>query len=212
MNLLCLPRIYPIIDDTYIPYDRMEETAQALIDGGARILQLRGKDISSAELLMAARSIARLTKKEDVIFIVNDRIDIALFSNADGVHIGQDDMPVLVARKLLGREKIIGFSTHSVKEAVAAEKLPVDYISFGPLFTTKSKKDAEEPKGVKVLTEVSSSVEIPIVAIGGIGGERIGEVLRSGANSVAMISDILSATDIKGKMKHLMAMSEEQQG
>ncbi|MCP3676372.1 MAG: thiamine phosphate synthase [Deltaproteobacteria bacterium] len=212
MNLLCLPRIYPIIDDTYIPYDRMEETAQALIDGGARILQLRGKDISSAELLMAARSIARLTKKEDVIFIVNDRIDIALFSNADGVHIGQDDMPVLVARKLLGREKIIGFSTHSVKEAVAAEKLPVDYISFGPLFTTKSKKDAEEPKEVKVLTEVSSSVEIPIVAIGGIGGERIGEVLRSGANSVAMISDILSATDIKGKMKHLMAMSEEQHG
>lgn len=209
---LRLPHIYPIIDDAYITYDRIEETARALIDGGAGILQLRGKGLSSAELLSAARSIRRFTRKADVIFIVNDRVDIALLSDADGIHLGQDDMPVPAARKLLGREKIIGFSTHNVREALAAEKLPVDYISFGPLFTTKSKKDAEEPKGVPALIEVSSSVEIPIVAIGGIGEERIGEVLRSGAKSVAMISDILSATDIKGKMKHLMAMSEEQQG
>jgi thiamine-phosphate pyrophosphorylase len=209
---LRLPHIYPIIDDAYLTYDRIEETARALIDGGAGILQLRGKGLSSAELLSAARSIRRFTKKAGVIFIVNDRVDIALLSDADGVHLGQDDMPVPAARKLLGREKIIGFSTHNVQEALAAERLPVDYISFGPLFKTGTKKDAEEPKGVPALTEVSSSVEIPIVAIGGIGEERIGEVLRSGAKSVAMISDILSATDIKGKMKRLMAMSEEQQG
>ncbi len=208
MKPLHLPSIYPIIDDTYLSHDRMEETALALIDGGARILQLRGKGLSSAELLSAARSIAKLTRKAGVTLIVNDRIDIALLSNADGVHIGQDDMPVLAARRLLGREKIIGFSTHNVQEALATKMLPVDYISFGPIFRTGSKIDAEEPKGISALTEVSSSVEIPIVAIGGIGEDIIVEVLSSGAKSVAMIADILLATDIKGKMKRLMAMKQ----
>ncbi|MFQ5330311.1 MAG: thiamine phosphate synthase [Thermodesulfobacteriota bacterium] len=207
MKLLHLPRIYPIIDDTYLSYDRMEGTARALIDGGARILQLRGKGLSSAELLMAACTIEGLTRKAGVTFIVNDRIDIALLSNADGVHIGRDDMPVLAARKLLGREKIIGFSTHNVEEALAAIRLPVDYISFGPIFTTGTKKDAEAPKGVAALTAVARSVELPIVAIGGIGEERLGEVMNSGAKSVAMISDILLARDIKRKMKHLMEIS-----
>jgi len=211
MKPLHLPPIYPILDDTYLSYDNMEGTARALIEGGAGILQLRAKSFSSAELLSAARSIERLTRKAGVTFIVNDRIDIALLSDADGVHIGQDDMPVGAARKLLGREKIIGYSTHNVEEALAAVRLPVDYISFGPLFTTGTKKDAEEPKGVSALTEVTRSVNIPIVAIGGIGEDRIAEVLRSGTQSVAMISNILLAQDIKEKMKGLMAISGGQE-
>jgi len=204
--MFSLPPVYPIVDDTLLPLERMEEAARSIVDGGATILQLRAKSLSAADFLDAARSLRKVTEKKRVTFIINDRVDIALLSNADGVHLGQDDMPVGAVRRLIGPRGIIGLSTHNRSEAAAAERESVDYISFGPLFSTTTKGDAEKPKGLKALTGTRRSVAVPIVAIGGIQEEQAVEVVRAGADSVALISAILLADDMKGKVERLLAL------
>lgn len=208
-NKTQLPNIYPIIDIPLISYGKIGKTAQAIIDGGAKILQLRAKKLSSGEFLEAARIIRKITKDKGAVFIVNDRVDIALLTHADGVHLGQDDLPVKEARRLLGNNKIIGYSTHNLREALESEKLPVDYISFGPIFATKTKEDAQTPKGLKGLDEVIKAVKIPIVAIGGITEANIVHVLKEGADSAAMISEILAAKDISQKINRLIFTAKE---
>ena len=208
-NKIQLPNIYPIIDISLISSDKIGKTAQAVIDGGAKILQLRAKKLSSREFLETARIIRKITKDKGTIFIVNDRIDIALLTDADGVHLGQDDLPVKEARRLLGNNKIIGYSTHNIREALEAKKLPVDYISFGPIFATKTKEDAQTPKGLKGLDEVMKAVKIPIVAIGGITETNMAHVLKQGVESVAMISEILAAKDISQKINRLISTAKD---
>ena len=208
-NKIQLPNIYPIIDISLISSDKIRETAQAVIDGGAKILQLRAKKLSSWEFLETARIIRKITKDKGAVFIVNDRIDIALLTDADGVHLGQDDLPVKEARRLLGNNKIIGYSTHNVREALESKKLPVDYISFGPIFATKTKEDAQTPKGLKGLDEVRKAVKIPIVAIGGITETNMPHVLKQGVESVAMISEILAAKDISQKINRLISTAKD---
>ena len=208
-NKIQLPNIYPIIDISLISSDKTGETAQAIIDGGAKILQLRAKKLSSGEFLEAARIIRKITKDKGAVFIVNDRIDIALLTDADGVHLGQDDLPVKEARRLLGNNKIIGYSTHNLREALESKKLPVDYISFGPIFTTKTKEDAQTPKGLKGLDGIMKAVKIPIVAIGGITETNMTHVLKEGVESVAMISEILAAKDISQKINRLIFTANE---
>ncbi|MEK7829097.1 MAG: thiamine phosphate synthase [Deltaproteobacteria bacterium] len=208
-NKIQLPNIYPIIDISLISSDKIRETAQAVIDGGAKILQLRAKKLSSWEFLETARIIRKITKDKGAVFIVNDRIDIALLTDADGVHLGQDDLPVKEARRLLGNNKIIGYSTHNIREAHAAKKLSVDYISFGPIFATKTKEDAQTPKGLKGLDEVRKAVKIPIVAIGGITETNMAHVLKQGVESVAMISEILAAKDISQKINRLISTAKD---
>ncbi|MDP2682224.1 MAG: thiamine phosphate synthase [Deltaproteobacteria bacterium] len=208
-NKIQLPNIYPIIDISLISSDKIGETAHAVIDGGAKILQLRAKKLSSREFLETARIIRKITKDKGAVFIVNDRIDIALLTDADGVHLGQDDLPVKEARRLLGNNKIIGYSTHNIREARAAKKLPVDYISFGPIFATKTKEDAQTPKGLKGLDEIMKAVKIPIVAIGGITETNMAHVLKQGVESVAMISEILTAKDISQKINRLIFTAKE---
>lgn len=203
-----IPRIYPIIDSGLIAFEHMEKTAQAIANGGAKILQLRAKDFSSAEFLKSAMIIRKITKKNGIIFIVNDRVDVALLSDADGVHLGQEDIPVKEARRLVGDDKIIGYSTHNLREAHAAKKLPVDYISFGPIFSTKTKHDAETPKGIRGLSEAVNAAGIPVVAIGGITESAVGHALKQGAASAAMISDILTAPDIAGKVRRLIQQNK----
>jgi len=203
-NRISLPRIYPIIDDSLVSIDRIEDASKAIIKGGAKIIQLRSKRFSSKEFLEAAQIIRKITKDTDAIFIVNDRVDISLMADADGVHLGQDDMPVTESRKLLGKDKIIGYSTHNLREASEAIRLPVDYISFGPIFPTKTKKDARTPKGLKGLAEIRKVIDIPIVAIGGITETNMIHVFQEGADSVAMISDILTASDISKKVNRLI--------
>src|SRR3989338_5513833 len=206
-NKIQLPNIYPIIDISLISSDKIGKTAQAVIDGGAKILQLRPKKLSSREFLETARIIRKITKDKGAVFIVNDRIDIALLTDSDGVHLGQDDLPVKEARRLLGNNKIIGYSTHNIREALEAKKLPVDYISFGPIFATKTKEDAQTPKGLKGLDEVMKAVKIPIVAIGGITETNMAHVLKQGVESVAMISEILTANDIPKKINRLISIA-----
>ncbi|OGP10093.1 MAG: thiamine-phosphate diphosphorylase [Deltaproteobacteria bacterium RIFCSPLOWO2_12_FULL_43_16] len=199
-----IPCIYPIIDDSIVPFDKIGEITKALIAGGAKIVQLRVKRLSSKVFLKSARIIRKITRDSSAIFIVNDRVDIALLAEADGVHLGQDDLPVKEARKLLGNNKIIGYSTHNIREALEAVRLPVDYISFGPIFLTKTKHDAQTPKGIQGLAEVRKAVDIPIVAIGGITETNMIHVFQEGADSVAMISDILTASDISKKVNRLI--------
>ena len=204
-----IPIIYPIIDGSIVTLDNIGKTAEAIIDGGAKILQLRAKSLSSKEFLETARIIRKITKDKGTVFIVNDRVDIALLTDADGVHLGQGDLPVKEARRLLGNNKIIGYSTHNLREALEAVRLPVDYISFGPIFPTKTKEDAQTPKGLKLLSEVRKAVEIPIVAIGGITETNMAHVLKEGVEGVAMISEILTVKDISQKINRVIATAKK---
>jgi len=138
------------------------------------------------------------------VFIMNDNIDIAIKSKANGVHIGQTDANITHARSRLGVDAIIGVSTHNIKEAIEAEAAGADYISFGPIFPTQTKLDADRPKGLAALAELRRNVNIPIVAIGGITEDRAPDVIRHGANAVAVISDILLAKDIRQKTAALI--------
>ena len=204
--------LYAIIDTALVGPDKIEKTAKKIMKGGGRIIQLRSKDsgdLSSKEFLNAAKILKKLTVKYNATFIVNDRVDIALISGADGVHLGQEDLPPRIARKLLGKNKIVGLSTHTMAEAFRAGKLArkglVDYISFGPVFPTKTKKDARKAAGTAKLEKVKKSVKIPVVAIGGIKEENLPKVLKTGVDAIAMISGILKAKDIQSKISSISA-------
>lgn len=179
-------------DVACLPHSKI---AKAVLAAGVRTIQLREKHLSKKDIYSEAVLIRALTRSHNAAFIINDYIDIALAVDADGVHLGQDDMPMKEARRILGRKKIIGISTHSVKQAVMAEEEGADYIGFGPIFHTTT-KDAGRPKGLKMLEEVSRNVSIPIVAIGGITHETASKSLSSGADALAVGSAILRG-DIK---------------
>jgi thiamine-phosphate pyrophosphorylase len=197
--------LYAIVDTTYVKPVDVEKTAGALIRGGARVIQLRAKDSSAADVITAAAAIRALTLKNGVAFIINDRIDIAILSGADGVHLGQDDIPLEDCRRLLGSSAIVGISTHDLDEARKAASGGADYISFGPVFATVTKKDAAPPRGIEGLRELVREVTLPIVAIGGITEENVEEVLSAGADSVAIISDILTAHDISERTASIIS-------
>ncbi len=166
-----------------------EEMVSAVLDAGAKWIQYREKDKSRREIYEEALILRKLTGKFSAVFIVNDYADIALAVDADGVHLGQDDLPIKEARKILG-EKIIGMSTHNADEAILAEREGADYIGFGPIFQTKT-KDAGAPKNPAAISEIKKKVKIPVVAIGGITLENLISVVDAGADAVAVASGIL---------------------
>lgn len=187
-----LPRIYPITDTKISGISHLEQVS-ALLDGGARFIQIRDKDMSSRELFGVVEECQAFAREYDGIIIVNDRVDIAMALGSDGVHLGQDDLPPAEARKLLGNDVILGFSTHSVEQAIEAIKLPVNYIAAGPIFPTGSKADHEPPIGLGGLERIRKAIgDFPLVAIGGVGLENCREVLSAGADSAAMISSLVS--------------------
>ncbi len=151
--------LYPILDTSIVPIPKLKETAAEIIKGHCQLLQLRAEGLSTRELLTLSLSLRDITQKEGVAFIINNRVDIAMLANADGVHIGQRDLPCKEVRKLLGEEKIIGVSTHNKKEARDAEADGADYIAFGPIFSTATKKDADEPKGLERLKDIKESAK-----------------------------------------------------
>ena len=196
--------IYLITDRTLSKLSHTQITMKA-IASGIRTIQLREKHMSKKELYSEALSMRSLTLKYKTTFIVNDQIDIALAADADGVHLGQEDMPVEEARRIMGKKKIIGVSTHSLKQAINAQEGGADYIGFGPMFQTPT-KDAGFPKGLKVLREIRRHIEIPIVAIGGIAPENVSSVLEEGADAAAVIAAVLKGDIAENIAKLLKAV------
>lgn len=193
--------LYLITDRTISGLSHSEMARQA-VNAGVRIIQLREKNMSGRDLYQEAVFLRNLTLRHRAILIINDYVDIALAVNADGIHLGQDDMPVKEARKMLGRNKIIGISTHSLKQALRARKAGADYIGFGPIFRTAT-KNTGVPKGINSLTEIKRHIKIPVVAVGGINIENVPDILKAGADTIAVASGMLSG-NIRENVKRFL--------
>jgi thiamine-phosphate pyrophosphorylase len=205
-----LPKIYPITDRELSGLSHTELVRQ-FVGGGARLVQLRDKSAPSGDFYEDARTAVAIARSNGVIILINDRVDIALMTGADGVHLGQDDLPAAEARRLLGERAIIGVSTHTVEQAsqVSADRT-ADYIAFGPIFETRTKPDHEALVGVEKLREIRTRVgDIPLVAIGGINCSDLAQVLSSGADSAAMISEFYAGnTTVSEQFRKLSAAAD----
>jgi thiamine-phosphate pyrophosphorylase len=177
-----------------------------MLEENIKLIQYREKEKSKLEKLKECREIRKITSNYNATFIVNDDIDIAKIVNADGVHIGQDDLPVKEARSILGEDFIIGVSTHSKEQCQKAIKDGADYIGVGPIFKTNTKKDVCSPVGLEYLKYVTENVDIPFVAIGGIKEHNIGSVLKEKPYMVALVTEIVGAKDIKKKIRNLRSL------
>jgi thiamine-phosphate pyrophosphorylase len=189
--------LYAITGEQFHPDRDMITVMEEAILGGVDIIQLRDKKSSKQDVLKKAEALRKLTSKYGVTFIVNDHIDVALAVDADGIHLGQDDLPLAAARKIVGN-KIIGISTHKIEEARQAEKEGADYIGAGPVFPTKSKEDLVDPVTTSYISEVAVEIKIPFVAIGGIKLHNVEQVLQAGASRICAISEIVGSRDVKG--------------
>lgn len=187
-----LPRIYPITDRRLSGISHAAQIT-LLSDGGAEFIQIREKELSSAEFFAEAEAAMAVARARGLRIMINDRVDIALMIGAAGVHLGQEDLPPQAARKLLGPNAIIGFSTHTLEQAVEAAKMPVDYIAFGPIFPTTTKENPDPTVGLEKLREIREATgKMPLVAIGGITRDKATSVFEAGADSIAVISDLIS--------------------
>jgi thiamine-phosphate pyrophosphorylase len=202
MNTALLVPFYGIVDAA--ARQPPTDLARLLLEGGARVMQLRLKDSPARAQYEAALVIAELCHQAGALLLVNDRPDIALLAGADGVHLGQDDLPLRAARRLLGTRAIIGISTHSLEQALKAERDGADYIGFGPIYPGGIKQTVAA-QGVEKLREVRAAVKLPIVAIGGIRDANVRDVLSAGADAVAIISDVIQAPDIPSKVRAIIA-------
>jgi thiamine-phosphate pyrophosphorylase len=192
---LVLPRLYVILDAALLKIPA-KECAKSLVDAGVRLIQYRNKRASGRELFETSRELAEYLNPLGVEFIVNDRADVAALAGAGGVHVGQDDLGVEQAREVMGAGKLVGLSTHNAGQLRGALGTSADYIAVGPIFATGSKENPDPVVGVGFVREARGVTDRPIVAIGGITLERAVEVIEAGADSVATISDILSAENV----------------
>jgi len=199
--------------DLYLVTDRQQTAGKDLawvigraLEGGVRAVQLREKDLGGRELFILAEKMKRLCEGYRAGLFINDRVDVALGVDADGVQLGVSSMPVGAARELLGEKKLIGVSTHSLAEAKAAEEAGADFILFGPVFETPSKAVYGKPQGSGRLKEVVEKVPFPVYAIGGIKAGNIAEVKESGAAGVALISAVLAAADPLAAAREILAL------
>jgi thiamine-phosphate pyrophosphorylase len=202
-----LPRVYPILDTESLDQRgiSLETAAAAFLDGGAGILQLRHKSHWSRALFDSSRIVARLCREAGALFIVNDRADFAIILDA-GLHLGQDDLSPRDARRLTGPDTTIGFSSHNARQLCAAGGEPVDYVALGPIFSTSSKRNPDPVTGIEELRRCRPLIEKPLVAIGGITRDNALEVLRAGADSLAVIGGLLpqpaTALALRESMEH----------
>lgn len=205
-----LPKIYPITDTCITKLSHTEQVKR-FIEGGAEFIQLREKYLSLKDFYADALEALKIARAENVKIIINDRVDIAFALKADGVHLGQDDLPPVFARKILGENAIIGFSTHNLEQLAEAVKLPIDYAAIGPVFATKTKENPDKIVGIEIVEKARKIiVDFPLVAIGGINSANFTEILNGGADSVAIISDLLFAPDeISRKLKSLKTLANK---
>lgn len=188
-------RLYAITDRACSKSKDLREIVESLAKGGADVIQLREKLLSTEALIKIGFELKKITKKFGSFLIVNDRIEIAYAIGADGVHLGQEDLPIEFARKILGRKKLIGLSTHSLSQALLAQKMRADYIGLGPIFATPTKPEYK-PIGLKPIKGASQRIKIPFVAIGGINLDNLEEVVRQGASKVAVVRALMEPEDI----------------
>lgn len=198
----CAWGIY-VITDARIAKRSHLEIAQSALAGGARVLQLRDKTARPTELRKIGCALRQLTREYGATFIVNDDPDLARELDADGVHVGQGDVPAETARKIIGPHKIVGLSTHNRQQALDAQQLPVDYIGVGPIYPTSSKLSEWPPLGPEHVQWVRKTISTPMVAIGGITESRLPETIAAGAHNVAVIREIMAAADIEAKTRSM---------
>lgn len=184
----------------------MLTVARGALEGGATIIQLRDKTASTRHLIEEGLALRALTREYHALLMVNDRVDIALAVDADGAHVGQDDMPASLARQLLGPERILGVSAATMQEAAEAVAGEADYLGVGPIFPSLGKADAGPSTGVYLLTELASTCPIPLVAIGGIAVENAMAVIRAGAAGIAVITAVVNAEDVTAAARQLRSV------
>jgi thiamine-phosphate pyrophosphorylase len=199
------PFLYPILDADLLAGRPCGAAVAALASGGARIVQLRAKGVSDRVFFALAQDALRAAREAGVLFVVNDRPDVALVLGADGVHLGQDDLPPAAARRLLGDEAVIGWSTHSLEQLARAGEEPVDYVAFGPVFPTATKRDADPVVGLDLLRAARALTARPLVAIGGITSQNARAIASAGADGLAVISALLAAPDLAAAVRAFLA-------
>ena len=199
--------------DLYVVTDRklsggkdFLQVAEKAIRGGAGAIQLREKEWSKRELLPVAMDLRALTRENNVTFIINDHLDVALVCGADGCHLGQEDFPVKEARKIVGPGFILGASTHSLEEALEAEADGATYVNVGPVFPTKTKETGCQPVGTSLITQVKKALNIPQTCMGGINCDNVSQVVEAGANRIAVVSAVVAADDVEGAARALFEL------
>ena len=198
-------RLYVVTDAGLSRGRSHRAVIEAAIIGGATIVQYREKHASTRQMIEEALELRDLTRRAGVPLTVNDRVDVALAVDADGVHVGQDDMPVALARRLIGN-KLLGVSVHSLSEALQAVRDGADYLGVGPIFATTTKPDAGPPIGLDGLRAIRQHVSIPIVAIGGINQANAADVVRAGVDGIAVVSAVVAADDVTAAARQLRAL------
>lgn len=194
--------IYLVTDRDLMSTETLEEAVEQAIIGGCTLVQLREKDCSSLDFYNTAVKVKEITDKYNVPLIINDRVDIALAVDAAGVHVGQSDMPAAIVRKVIGEDKIIGVSTGSLEHALKAQKDGADYLGVGAMYTTGTKKDAKHTS-IEELKKIRENVSLPIVVIGGINKDRVGNFKGLGIDGLAIVSAIIAQKDIVKATKEL---------
>jgi thiamine-phosphate pyrophosphorylase len=200
--------LYVIVDVEVLKGRNEVDVADQAIRGGARIIQLRDKVRTKREILSSARELKRVCAARDVLFIVNDHVDVALASGADGLHIGQEDLPLEAARKLLPVDRVIGCSTANLPEALEADEKRADYVAVGSIYPTPT-KPGTRLAGLEILRQVKTQVSAPVVAIGGINEDNVAEVVRAGADAIAVVNAVLGAENVTEASQRLAARIEE---
>lgn len=196
------------VTDSELSKNNIFSDAENAIKAGCKIIQYREKNKSTKDMIEEARQLKEICEGK-AILLVDDRADVALVVGADGVHIGQEDIPYETARLLLGMNKIIGLTVHNLEEAIEAEKLGVNYIGLAPIFKTDTKEDAREPIGTKMIETVRKNVSLPIVAVGGINKHNVKDVIDSGADSVVSIYAVLNSDNVYNEVSEFVKIIKE---
>ncbi len=207
-DLCAALRLYAVTDRSWLGNGTLSDAVEAALRGGATMVQLREKSLTQADFLQEAKTLAALCARFQIPFLINDNLEIALACNADGVHVGQDDMDPQKARALLGPGKILGVSAHTVDQALAAEKTGADYLGVGAVFSTATKQDAASVP-LETVREICQAVSIPVVAIGGISADNILSLQNSGVVGAAVVSALFAAENIFSAAQNLSRLTKE---
>ncbi len=199
--------LYVVTDSRLVGHRSLAEVVSAAICGGAGVVQFREKGVNTRQMVESAAILQRVCRQLGAVFIVNDRLDVALAVDADGVHLGQNDMPVRLARRLLGREKLLGISIQETRAMHEAVREGADYLSLSPVFATATKPDHEQPLGLERVRALAGRSPLPVVVIGGINRTNVTEVMRTGVQGVCVVSAIMSAPDPEQAARELKRLA-----